>query len=179
MLVMFVVAAFVSIMIHELGHAFMMRRYGASVNIMLYAFGGMAAANRGFSRWQGVVVSLAGPVVQILAGVLMLFLMRVGVNDALVVRAFMSAFVWVSIVWGVMNMLPIYPLDGGQVMGNLLGRGGVKWTFGISVVCAGVLALWCVLNGNIFGTLLLGMLAFENVKRLRGQRADSLLNPQR
>jgi hypothetical protein len=63
---MFVAAAFVSIMIHELGHAVLMRKFGASrVEIMLYAFGGQAAGNRWLGRWQSVAVSLAGPLVQI------------------------------------------------------------------------------------------------------------------
>ncbi|WP_166443070.1 metalloprotease [Phragmitibacter flavus] len=180
-LAMFIAAAFVSILIHELGHAFLMRKYGARASIMLYAMGGLAAPDRWFSRGQSIVVSLAGPLVQIAIGVLVLMLVRNLQVESLFLRVFVSEFIQVSVFWALLNLVPIYPLDGGQVLNSALGPGQTKITFTVSVVAAVLMScFFLVLFGTngIIGVLMFGMLAFENVQRLRGERPNSMLNPQ-
>lgn len=179
-LVVFMTAAFLSVLIHELGHALVMRRFGArGVNIMLYAFGGLASGSRSFKRFESILVSLAGPVLQILAGFLMWLLFKYSNNDPLLVRVFLEDFVSVSIAWAILNLIPIYPLDGGKILEQVLGSSRTRLTYGISVALACGVALVLLSAGSIFGTLLFGSLAYENLKRYRGNHPDSLLSPHR
>lgn len=177
-LLLWVVAAFVSILIHELGHALWMRRFGARVGIMLYAFGGLAMPDRGFARWRGIVVSLAGPVVQILAGLLVSRLLGLfALQPSWWVLA-LSFFTFVSIYWGFLNLLPIYPMDGGHILAHLLGPRRARVTYTVGMVLAVLLAVFMLTRGAIFGTLFFGLMAFENFQRMRGQQGTSLLHPQ-
>jgi stage IV sporulation protein FB len=178
-MVLFVLAAFVSVMIHELGHAFFMRRFGARASIMLYAFGGAAVPDRWFGRLQSIAVSLAGPLVQIACGVAVLWVLRRSTGDSFAVNQFLGSFISVSLFWGILNLVPIFPLDGGQVLNSALGPKGAKVTFSVSVILAGLIALGLLLGGSLLGTVMFGMLAFENVQRLRGERPNSMLSPQR
>ena len=115
-LVLWVLAAFVSIIIHELGHALLMRHYGARAEIHLYAFGGLAIPDRGFDRVKSILVSLAGPGAQILAGIPAWWLFHHSTGDAWQVLVFLSSFTQVSFAWALLNLAPVYPLDGGHVM---------------------------------------------------------------
>lgn len=177
-LLAFTAAALVSVLIHELGHTFTQRHYGARAHIMLYAMGGLAIPDRGFSRGQQILISLAGPFVQIAMGLLALLLVRYVQGDVLFFNSFLRAFVLISIVWGILNLVPIYPLDGGQVLWNILGPGLSKVTYWIGIVLAVGLALLALSVSQLFSTVLLGMLAYENIQRLRGDRPSNLLHPQ-
>jgi Zn-dependent protease len=177
-LLAFTAAALVSVLIHELGHTFTQRHFGARAHIMLYAMGGLAIPDRGFSRGQQILISLAGPFVQIAMGLLALLLVRYVQGDVLFFNSFLRAFVLISIVWGILNLVPIYPLDGGQVLWNILGPGLSKVTYWIGIVLAVGLALLALSVSQLFSTVLLGMLAYENIQRLRGDRPSNLLHPQ-
>jgi len=177
-LILFILAALVSIMIHELGHALLMRHYGARASILLYAFGGLAIPDRGFKRVQQILVSLAGPVVQIVAGILVMVLIRYLSPDIITVRIFLDDFVVVSLFWGILNLIPIYPLDGGHILAGILGPRRLKVTFTIGIVCAAAICLYMLSKGSIFNALLFGMLAYENFQRLRGDSPSSFLHPR-
>ena len=69
-LCLFLLAGFISILVHELGHALTARRFGARSEIVLQAFGGYAAySGVRLTRPQSFAVTAAGPAVQILLGV--------------------------------------------------------------------------------------------------------------
>ena len=58
---------FVSILVHELGHAFVMRRFGEGARIVLHSFGGLAISETGYGGYrersprEQILISLAGP----------------------------------------------------------------------------------------------------------------------
>lgn len=110
---------FVSIMLHEAGHAIAAGRFGCRTrSIVMHAFGGVAAIEdlADLTPRQLLIVALAGPIVSfLLAGL------------ALATHAFLPAG-WVQLssvlsfvgygnaVVGAFNLLPIYPMDGGQAV---------------------------------------------------------------
>lgn len=106
-----------SILIHELGHAFAFRRYGFESSIVLHGLGGYTAPVQGtrLTNGQDLVVSLAGPATQILGvGVPALLISRqadLTGTASLVV----NALVWFNLLWGAVNLLPVLPLDGGNI----------------------------------------------------------------
>ena len=64
---LFVLAGFISILVHELGHALTVRKFGLSPAITLIAFGGYASFPAGrLTRKQSFLVTAAGPGVQCL-----------------------------------------------------------------------------------------------------------------
>lgn len=174
-LILSMVAAFLSVLIHELGHAFLMRRYGARASILLHSMGGLAFADRSFTRGKSIIVSLAGPVVEIVCGLLVWELS--GIDGPAAVKFFFLQFALISIYWGLINLIPIYPLDGGHIMVHVLGPRLIKVSITISIVCAVAVGVYFFLGGNYFGGLVLGYIAFENVKRLQGQRPNSFMQP--
>jgi hypothetical protein len=66
---LFVLAGFISILVHELGHALTARKFGAYSSIVLQAFGGIAQhSGVRLSRPQSFAVTAAGPLLQIALG---------------------------------------------------------------------------------------------------------------
>jgi stage IV sporulation protein FB len=165
-----VVAAFVSIVIHEMGHALAMRKFGdRQVGILLYAFGGLARGSRWLSRKEDILVSAAGPALQIAAGFALELLLTSWVTESIFLGSFVGSFIYVSIFWALLNLLPIQPLDGGHICRAFLGGGRLRISLIISLVCAVGMALYALQKGNIYQTLFFGMLGFNNWKELQGE----------
>jgi stage IV sporulation protein FB len=131
-LLVWVVVVFVSILVHELGHALAFRRFGADAEVVLYAFGGLAIPTNTVSgRWRRIGIALAGPVAGfVLAG--LVFASNQLAPWALVrppgqlwprmptvLDYFYDSLMFVNVAWGLLNLLPVYPLDGGQVSREL------------------------------------------------------------
>lgn len=187
-LLLWVAAAFLSVLIHELGHTFMQRRFGARAQIMLYAFGGLAIPDRNFAGSQRLVISLAGPVTQFIAGFLMKQLIQHSTGDVWFVQEFLESFWEISILWSLFNLLPVFPLDGGHVLDTLLGPTQHRLTLIIGIVCAAAVALFVFVASSSpalaaivpspfnrylhpLNALIIGFLGYTNVQRLRGDRS--------
>lgn len=196
---------FVSILVHELGHAFAFRRYGQRSHIVLHFAGGLTIpepvywgsgyANVSLSPNQQIFISLAGPGAGfLLAALVILFVLVTGGSIGttwllgilpLPLRAdlsfggnilslFITLMLWVNIFWGLVNLLPVYPLDGGQVARNLLIQydplNGVRKSLWLSVIVGGIFALvGIVFFRSIFMALLFGLLAFQSYQSLQGR----------
>ena len=107
LLLVFIFAAFLSILIHELGHALMIRKYGLSTAITLQAFGGFATYPSGhLDRKQSFLVTAAGPTVQFAFGVLLIILGRfLNIPEGSLFLPFLVNLILVSIVWSVLKVL--------------------------------------------------------------------------
>jgi len=209
-----IVVVFASILIHELGHAVMMRYYGKPARIILYMMGGLAIPDRGgYSnpymtgdsfrpvqdkgrfRWSQIIISFAGPLAQfILAAVVIAFSIAgataggitagdalenlLGMDNAINpnLMLLIRLLLFINIFWAVLNLLPVYPLDGGQIMREFLvgldpwqGQVRALWVSIIAAVLTGVVG--AVLCGGLFMPIMFGMLAFQNwqmLQRLQG-----------
>ena len=123
-------ALFLIVLMHEFGHAMACRSVGGQADhILLWPFGGVAYVNPpqrpGAMLWS----IAAGPLVNVALAPLLLIAM-VATRSMDTTRDFHTWLFWVSwinIVLLVFNMLPVYPLDGGQILRSLLwfilGRG--------------------------------------------------------
>jgi Zn-dependent protease len=113
-------SAAVLTLLHELGHAFAARATGAEAEISLDFLAGFASfvPTRPLKRWERAGISLAGPAVQIVVSLTILFLM--GVNpldrDSFLQSSASLAIWWTGPVMGLFNLLPILPLDGGHIV---------------------------------------------------------------
>lgn len=185
---------FVSILVHELGHALAARSFGWPPDIIMYGFGGLArySPGHGYTRRRAIWITFAGP----LAGFALFAVVycadlwiRAGQaedqqwaitlmssNAARSVSFAIQQLMWINLVWGLVNLLPVFPLDGGQICLELLnGRNnhaGRIRAHQIGMVAAGLMALHMFFNMNsIWGGLMFGSFAYDNYRiynQLRG-----------
>jgi Zn-dependent protease len=119
------VVVFISVLFHELGHALIGRRFGLSPQITLYSMGGLTSWSEAkeISPAKRLAISLAGPAAGFLLGGIC-FVAGPVLLSALPSKLSTAAYndlIWVNIGWGVFNLLPILPLDGGHVLLTLEG----------------------------------------------------------
>src|SRR5205814_369500 len=119
--VIWVVCVFFSILIHELGHALTAQAFGWPPHIVLYSFGGYASFTPtwGHTTGRSILVLFAGPG----AGFLFYAVIR-GVEQLLILKHVelgpdgyiaLRYLEFINLWWGLVNLLPVYPLDGGQI----------------------------------------------------------------
>lgn len=118
-----VVIVLVSVLLHELGHATMGLAFGLQPAIDLHGMGGTTswASSAPLSTAKRVAISLAGP----FAGFAVAAVVRYGLGPHLFPPTPLGRFVYenllfVNFVWGVLNLVPMLPLDGGNVLMQLL-----------------------------------------------------------
>ena len=118
-----VLVVFVSIVIHELGHALVARGFGAGVEIELNGFGGLTrwAVDHGeLAPGRRATVAAAGSAVGLFfGGLVWLMSATLGPFDGLWGLA-VRLLVYVNVFWGLLNWVPIRPLDGGHLLTALL-----------------------------------------------------------
>jgi len=207
-LVIWAAAVFVSILVHELGHAFMMRYFGQDARIVLYMMGGLTIPDS--SPWRvgsgrrtrgplsQILISAAGPGAGfLLAGLVVAVVFAVGgmvrfhlaygflpvpavtLPEVANVQWYdvVESLLWVNIFWGLMNLVPVYPLDGGQIAREVLVANdpweGVVKSLWLSVIVGAAVAFvgFVVLHDRFLG-ILFGLLAFSNfmaIQNLRGR----------
>jgi Zn-dependent protease len=170
LLLLFIIAGFISILVHELGHALTAKAFGKRVEIVLQAFGGYAAYSGGASldRTRTFLVTAAGPALQIvLGGVVYLFAETFpGMSREAVY--FVKVLYGFSFVWAILNLLPVLPLDGGRILQTILGPIRIKLTLMISIVVAvGVGVLYFMKTGDILLPIFMGMFAYQAFQALK------------
>jgi Zn-dependent protease len=166
--------AFVSILIHELGHALAGRAFGLVPRIDLLALGGNTSFVRGgaLTPWKAIALYLAGPLPGIALGAAIQFAARLYLTDLSPVWLVTAArdAVWVNVGWGVFNLLPVLPLDGGHIMVAILALCRVKNAERVgriaSIVLGIVFALVSFRAGVHFGTALMLLFAWRSYQGL-------------
>ncbi len=204
-LLLWIAAMFLSILIHELGHAFAFRHFGISSHIVLYHFGGLAIPDSMGSPWNvntrardprsDLLISAAGPAAQILGAMALIVIFNAGgfsvpvfgfVQNILPAQngrplpseelhLFLAFFINVSIFWALLNLLPVYPLDGGQIARNVLKMfvGSVQaipYSLMLSVGAAAFVALWSFTQGDSFIGIMFALLGYSSYQQLNMYR---------
>jgi len=186
LLALWVVIVLVSVLLHELGHAIAAEYYGRSPRIELYSMGGLTISTRNslLSYPKEILISFAGPLAGFLLGGLIFAIYNfAGPFENPYLRFIISQLLWVNIAWGIINLIPILPLDGGHIMLNLY-----HWlrnpydnrtpyiisiVFGILGI---ILALFFLGRSGLYMALLAGWLTYNNFMALRqGYRTDSFI----
>jgi stage IV sporulation protein FB len=154
-IVEYIAVVFLAIMIHELGHAYVYRRYGSPARIELWSLGGLTFGQRLQTRGQQALVSLAGPVPP---------LIFIGIPSYFVYRnlpgydPFWSQTlfdIWqVTLFWSVINLLPMLPLDGGRLFDTWYGRRPAR----IASIATGIAAFVFFLANPVFRSFNLALL---------------------
>ena len=201
-LLIWIAVIFIAILVHEMGHALLMRHYGHNPQVVLYMGGGLTIseprpwgntwANVSLRPAQEILVSLAGPGVGFLLAALIVLAVQLSggmVNLTLIygflpypvvwlpfcgtyLNTIVMALLWVNIFWGVLNLMPVLPLDGGEVMHMILiqndPRDGRRKALMVSFIGGVVVALFGLLvMKSIYIALMFGFLAFQSYQGMR------------
>ncbi|MDR3196950.1 MAG: site-2 protease family protein [Planctomycetaceae bacterium] len=197
-LAIWVLAAFVSILVHELGHALVFRHvYRVPSQIIFYGMGGATIPFMPHQRRYGfkgllyeIFLFAAGPLAGfVLAGcfsvpALFIFLAInrdgqfffneglgvAGLSVLIIIASFMQMVIIISILWGIFNLLPIYPMDGGHISREIFSffsfRNGVANSLILSMITAIIFALLAFRFGQPFMAILFAYFAYQNYQEL-------------
>jgi Zn-dependent protease len=211
-LILWILCVFVSILLHELGHIWMGMVFGSRGNIVLAGMFGLAyGATSGVTeRWKRIAVYLAGPGIQFLFFALLSLALHVGDPPRLTEewgvldylesalsppipqrpRLLFYAILFllqINWYWAIINLLPIWPLDGGQVSRELFTWQspiyGVRNSLGLSLAAALVVTINAICgamqgptipylpSGGKFFIFFFAIFAFESFMQLQMEAA--------
>lgn len=196
MTLMWMIVLFVSILVHEFGHALTSRKLtGVNPSVKLWAMGGLAYPNTMPSRRESFWITWAGPLAGLAfflvialvtclilgfssGGRIIAFLifptegifdfesLRTYLNMNHAVRELLRSLVFVNFWWSLVNLLPVFPLDGGQIYASV--ETSQRKVFQVGVVTGAVVAIAAlVFLQAYFVTFLFGFLAYQNYQRLQ------------
>lgn len=170
---------FAVVVLHEMSHALVARRFGIGTrNITLLPIGGVASLERMPDKpSQELLVALAGPLLNFaLAAASMLVLVALETPLAPPVRleaaaSLLSSFFWFNLGLAVFNLLPAFPMDGGRVLRALLAmkQGRLRAT-----ETAARVGRWMALAFGVIGLLVSPMLVFIALFIWAGGREEAM-----
>jgi Zn-dependent protease len=185
-------AVFISILVHELGHAVTAKAYGWPPRITLHSMGGLASFSPiNPTRKQRILIDFMGPGAGFIFGGLILLGvvlsghsanmlpgvgLRIGSGPGLSAGGRLELFVlfliYVNIFWGLINLVPVHPLDGGHIAKAIIEKYRPRdaWAVALKlgIGTAGVLAVTAlVLSGEYFIAIMFGLLGYNNYQMLQ------------
>ncbi len=177
-IVIWTAVVFVSILVHEYGHAFAIRRHRIQPEITLHFMGGKTTwrAVLPLSRVDHVIISLAGPFAGFLFAAIIYGIAEY-FSDAVMRAPFLAQLtiidlLYVNFYWGLFNLIPVLPLDGGHVLEHSLGPKRTRITATISMVVGFVAALYFLQGRNWWAAYLMGLGAFQSLRILQAGGVD-------
>jgi Zn-dependent protease len=206
--IIWIVSVFVSILVHEMGHAFAIRYFGWEPRVVLYSLGGLAiwdsnqSYGYGYERrddtpWAKIFIAAAGPAAGFVLAALVVGLCLAtghavtfsgggplgfdwnvqGIRNLKVVEL-IDDLLYANIYWGLVNLLPVFPLDGGQISRELFSlysrHDGVARSLLLSAIIGGIVAVLALVrlgvSNGLFPAVMFGYLAYISYATLQAYR---------
>lgn len=185
---LFGIAAFICLLAHEMGHAVVGRRLGGGQPAVWLAWLGGDCCNESarLTRLQGILMTAAGPLCSLLpvlvVGAVLSFMLGSVTEGAAVtlnfvfgvasealleifppmVLVFVLYLVQICVWWSLLNLLPVFPLDGGQIMHGLMRSAYTMHRISLAFAC--VLALFFLVLGSLWMVFIMASLAIFNYR---------------
>jgi stage IV sporulation protein FB len=167
------VVMFAGVLVHELGHALTARRFGQEPAILLHGWGGVTYwTPRGeVGAGRRLLISAAGPAIGVALGLVLLLVRDAATFPGSTLHTVLGFAVRVNLGWGLFNLVPLLPLDGGQVFASFLEmlgvRNGRRAVHIFSLVVCVALGVLAAITFNILGVVVAGVFAYVNYTGLR------------
>jgi stage IV sporulation protein FB len=207
--IIWMLALLVSILVHEMGHAFAIRYFGWQPRVVLYSLGGLALWDTSESSysydynphqdnpWTKILIAAAGPAAGFVLAALVIALCyatrhpvdfslggalgfgwQVEGFENFKAEMLIHYLVFINIFWGLVNLLPVFPLDGGQISRELFTLSnryeGVARSLILSAIVGGVVAVLALVRlgfrDGFFAAVMFGYLAYISYATLQAYR---------
>lgn len=196
-----ILALFVCVILHELGHALAARKFGVNTrNILLLPIGGLAVLDRLPEKpFHEFLVALAGPAVNVILAIgfspLLLIIPfdrrerifsyilqepNVFLRDITYLDGFLFGLVVLNLLVAVFNLLPAFPMDGGRILRSLLSMRmervkATRFAAFLGQFLAGLLVIFGLINENYAAAIIGVFIFFTASNEYRSIRNESLL----
>lgn len=175
-----IVIVFISVLFHEMGHAITALVFGQHPQISLVGLGGLTTyEGKGLNYLKQFLIVLNGPVFGL---VLCFFCYQISIKE-IFQNAYLVYFfsgMWkINLFWSVINLLPIMPLDGGQLMRivfeAIFGERGFRIAIFLGMILAFALAIcsFIFLKGFWIAGMIFFLFAYQNFELFRKSRLIS------
>lgn len=166
----FALAITLAVLAHEFGHALVGRWMGGrGPEIYLVFFGGLCAFRQAnFTRWRELGMIFAGPVVNLILAALTYLALESGIISDFHrwVRAFIEWFFAVNLVLGILNLVPVLPLDGGHILRLFLGRRRLHWASLVGILASIPMLLFALQTSDWLMLAVFSFLGWYNTGNL-------------
>ncbi|MBI3900754.1 MAG: M50 family metallopeptidase, partial [Chlamydiia bacterium] len=157
----------VSVVVHELGHALTAVLFRQKAKIQLVALGGLTAYDGPKLRfWQQFFIAFNGPLFGFFLFLAATFLLASHWIQSPVLISIIRVVQVANLFWTVVNLLPILPLDGGQILRIILeasfGVKGFKASLLIGAILATLFALACFVVHALLAGAIFFLFAYES-----------------
>lgn len=171
-LVVWEVIIFVSVLFHELGHALVASAFGQRCRIELVAMGGVTFFEGVKLRaWKQFIITLSGPLFGFLLGTLAYLVLKILPTQTGFIPVFFNNMKEINWFWSFLNLLPILPLDGGQlvriVFEKFFHAKGIRYALFFSMVIAAVASFCLFLVQSFLGGAIFFFFAYESFEGFR------------
>jgi stage IV sporulation protein FB len=113
---LFALCITISLLAHEMGHALVARAYKLQPQVLLHGFGGLTGHERPKSNGAEALIVAAGPVAGLLTAAISQLVLAYAPISSPGTLWFLEEMVWLNTFWSLFNLLPMWPMDGGQLM---------------------------------------------------------------
>ena len=175
---LWVMAVFISIIIHEFGHVFMGKLFGTESFVILHGFGGLAVgATEIPCKWKRILITAAGPAAQLFFWLLLrsiisnLFSLDPTKESHIKFYYWISMLLVINLYWPLLNLIPVFPLDGGQILKDALGMirpGSEKLAFQLSTLAAIGAIIYFAKTQQFYLVFLFVLLAMQSYEMQKG-----------
>ena len=165
----YVIASFISILVHELAHAYVANKLGYNVfKVYIGLFNGAAEMNLSqIHERDSIKIVAAGPLSNLILCFASLIFISAGYSNQ-----FITDFANVNLLLLIFNIIPIYPLDGGRLLRDalyLIGKNrksSVMISSSISLLLSSLLLVFAISTMNILLGIFAGLFIYYALKEL-------------
>lgn len=163
---------FVSVLFHEFGHALTALFFKQKVQIQLIPFGGLTSYEGVSLRlWQQFLITLNGPLFGFFLFLLASLILKMDLFHSLLAIRILTAVQMANLFWTVVNLLPVLPLDGGQllriVLESIFGLKGFKAALLIGALLSLLISLYFFFVGQLLAGAIFFLFAFQSFSSWR------------
>ena len=177
--VLWAIAITISLLVHEFGHALVASRLRHDPVVTLQGLGGVTSRRRTGRDVDEAAIVAMGPAAGLALGLLVFGVWQVLLHFRLVTPVtvmIVRALLYPCIVWNLLNLLPLWPLDGGHLLKLGVGRWAssattARITHGLSLLMVALLSVYALQHRMIFSLVILLMLGVQNYQAFASRGA--------